>query len=80
MAKMKSTKMSANNRVYQLVKNNINDSYFLEVLYFHIRKALSMKDFNLGDVETLRISGKYLGYDIEVDLDYKFNSIINTGF
>lgn len=78
MAKMKSTKMSANNRVYQLVKNNINDSYFLEVLYFHIRKALSMKDFNLGDVETLRISGKYLGYDIEVDLDYKFNSIIRS--
>ena len=80
MAKMKSTKTFAetNNRLYQLIKKNITDSYFLEVLYYHFRMALSMKNFNLSGVETLIISGKYLGYDLEVNLDRNFNNVIRS--
>lgn len=80
MAKTKSTKTFAetNNRLFQLIKNNITDSYFLEVLYYHIRKALSKKDFNLADVEILRISGKYMGYDIVVNLNGNFSNVIRS--
>lgn len=80
MAKTKLTKTFAetNNRLYKLIKKNITDSYFLEVLYYHIRKALIMKEFNLSEVETLRISGKYLGYDLAVNLDGNFNNVIRS--
>lgn len=80
MGKMKSIRTSANNgnSIYLLVKKNIDNPYYLDVIYYHIRKALIIKNFNLEDVETIKISGKYLGYDIEVDLNYSYYDIISS--
>lgn len=80
MGKMKSTKTSADKSkgLYKLLKGNIDNSYFLEVLYYHLRLALIKTDFNLSDVDAFNISGKYLGYDLLVDLDRKFNNVIRS--
>ena len=77
---MKSTKTYADNsnKLYKLIKGNISNSYFLEVLYYHVRLALLKTDFNLHDVDAFNISGKYLGYDLLVDLNRNYDSVIKS--
>lgn len=78
MKKEKSTKTYANTEksLYKQIKDNISDPYFLDVLYYHVRLALINKDFNLSDIDVIAISGKYLGYDIEVWLNGKYNNVL----
>ena len=80
MKDRKSIKTYANTSrgLYKLVKQNIDDAYFMEVLYYHVRKALILKDFNLHDLDGFRISGKYLGYDVDVELDRTYNNVIRS--
>lgn len=77
---MKSTKTYANknNPLYKLIKDYIEDSYFLEVLYFYIRLALKQKNFNLSDITYFNISGKHMGYDIEVYLNRYFDNVLKS--
>lgn len=80
MKDMKSTKTFANfnNNLWKLIKPQVEDTYFIDVVYYHVRRALLKCDYNLKDIDTIAISGKYLGNDIEVDLDRLFNSVLNS--
>lgn len=80
MKDRKSTKTYAdsNNPLYKLIKGNIDNPYFLEVLYYYIRLALIQKGFNLYDVSYFNISGKYLGYDIKVVLNRFYNNVLKS--
>ena len=76
---MKSTKTYVdNNRLCSLIKSNIDNSYLLDVLYYHVRRALIKLDFNLQDYDGFNISGKYLGYDLGVDFDYNYDNVIKS--
>lgn len=62
----------------KLIKGNADNSYFLEVLYYHLRKALIHENFDLRELDAFRISGKYLGYDIDVYLDRQYNNVVTS--
>ena len=78
MKKEKSIKTYVNTEksLYKQIKDNISDPYFLDVLYYHVRLALIDRNFNLSEIDIIAISGKYLGYDIEVWLNGKYNNVL----
>ena len=80
MAKMKSTKtyVDKSNSLFKLLKGNIDNSYLIEVLYYHVRKALLKTDFNLNNVDAFNISGKYCGYDLLVDLNRFYDNVVRS--
>lgn len=80
MKAMKSTKTYADKSkgLLKMIKSNINDPYFLEVLYYHVRLSLIKQNYNLHDLDGFNISGKYMGYDIYVDLDRLYNNILRS--
>ena len=79
MKKTKSIKTYVDNdRLCSLIKSNIDNSYLLDVLYYHVRRALIKLDFNLQDYDGFNISGKYLGYDLGVDFDYNYDNVIKS--
>lgn len=80
MKERKSIKTYANisNGLFKLIKSNINDPYFIEVLYYHVRKALLLKEFDLHELDAFRISGKYLGYDVDVELKRTYDNVLRS--
>ena len=62
------------NKFLKLIKANADNSYFLEVLYYNVRRALSARDFNLQGYEGFSINGRFFGYKQEII----FTSIFNT--
>lgn len=77
---MKSTKTYADTSrsLFKMIKSNINNPYFLEVLYYHVRLSLIKKNFNLHDLDGFNISGKYMGDDIYIDLGRLYNNILRS--
>ena len=73
---MKSTKMSASygNSLLKLLKSKSDDKYFLEVLYYYIRRALIKYDYNLSDVDGFDLNGRFFGFKQEVLLSDIYNS------
>ena len=61
-----------------MIKSNIDDPYFLEVLYYHVRLSLIKQNYNLHDLDGFNISGKYMGDDIYVDLGRIYNNILRS--
>lgn len=80
MAKTKSIKMFAekNCNLYKLIKANGEDPYFMEVLYYYVRRSLLRADFDLSEYEAFTINGKYLGYKLEVDFGNAFDNVIRS--
>lgn len=48
------------------VKNNADDEYALNVLYYCIKKHIVEKDFSLNAISSLFIDGRYMGYAIKI--------------
>jgi hypothetical protein len=76
--KLIKTYANISNGLFKLIKSNINDPYFLEVLYYHVRKALILKDYDLHELDAFRISGKYLGYDVDVELNRTYDNVLRS--
>ena len=53
MKEKRSTKTYAENgsKFLKLLKANADDSYFLEVIYYYVRRSLAVCDFNLKDCD-----------------------------
>ncbi len=80
MKKKKSTKMFAETgrELYTLIKSNIHDSYFMDVLYFYLKKSLLKCKFNLNGVDGFFIDGRYFGDKKEILFDSIFNTPIKS--
>jgi len=80
MAKTKSIKTFAEKgcNLYNLIKANGEDPYFMEVLYYYVRRSLLRADFDLSEYEAFTINGKYLGYKLEVDFGNAFDNVIQS--
>ncbi len=80
MKKKKSTKTYADigNEFLNLIRRNADDSYFLEVLYYYIRRALISCDYNLREVDGVMINGRFLGYKLEVLFSKIFNTTLRS--
>ena len=66
------------NKFLKLIKANADDSYFLEVLYYNLRRALSARDFNLQNLEGFNINGRFFGYKQEIIFTSIFNSVLKS--
>ena len=80
MARMKSIKTFADNdcNLYNLIKANGKNSYFMEVLYYYVRRSLVEAEFDLSEYDGFNINGKYLGYKLEVNFGGAFNNVIQS--
>lgn len=68
MKEKKSTKtyVDYKNQFLKQLKANADNSYFLEVLYYYVRRALSARTFNLKEDEGFSINGRFFGYKQEI--------------
>lgn len=64
--------------VYNLIKANGEDSYFMEVLYYYVRRSLLRADFDLSEYEAFTINGKYFGFKLEVNFGSAYNNVIQS--
>ena len=80
MTNKKSIKTSAEHgkSLLKILKENISDEYFLEVLYFYIRRALIRTDFNLQDISGIKFNGRYLGHELKVDFSTDYDTITKS--
>ena len=62
--------------VYNLIKANGEDSYFMEVLYYYVRRSLLRADFDLSEYEAFTINGKYFGFKLEVYFGSAYYNVI----
>lgn len=79
MKEKKSIKTYADNsNLKKVIKAYIDDPYFMEVMYYYVRRSLLEYEFNLKDVDGFDINGKYLGEKIEVDFTGIFNNVLKS--
>lgn len=80
MKNRKSTKTFADNdcNIFSLIKANGQNSYFMEVLYYYVRRTLLEADFDLSEYDGFNTNGKYLGYKVEVNFSNVFNNVIQS--
>lgn len=80
MKKMKSTKTSASNEknFLQQIRTNADNSYFLEVVYYYVRRALIKCDYNLKNVEGFEINGRFLGRRLEMIFSHIYNTPLKS--
>ena len=64
--------------VYNLIKANGENSYFMEVLYYYVRRSLYEADFNLYEYDGFNINGKYLGKKLEVNFGSAYDNVIQS--
>ncbi len=80
MKEKRSTKtyVSYENKFLKLIKTNVDNTYFLEVLYYYIRRALSARSFNLQDDEGIIINGRFFGDKQEIIFTSIFNTVLKS--
>ena len=79
MKEKKSIKTYADNsNLKKVLKANIDDPYFMEIIYYYVRRSLLKYDFNLKEVDGFDINGKYLGEKIEVEFTGIFNNVLKS--
>ena len=66
------------NELLSNLKAHIEDSYFLDVVYYYVRRALIKYDFNLGDLEGFNINGRFFGYKFELLFSQYYNTILKA--
>jgi hypothetical protein len=67
-----------NKRIYNKIKNHLDDSYFLEVLYYYIRRALIRTSFNLGEISGIKFNGRFLGHELELDFSVDYDTELKS--
>lgn len=80
MKEKKSTKMFAevDKEFYKLLKTHADDTYFLEVLYYYICRALIVYNYNLSELDGIIINGRFMGNKMEVLFSPIFNTILKS--
>lgn len=80
MKKEKSTKMFVDhdNKFLKLIRANADNAYYLEVIYYYVRRALVQCDYNLKNVDGFVLNGRFLGYKQEVLISKIFNTPLNS--
>lgn len=80
MKEKKSTKMYAEtgSKFLKLLKANVDDSYFLEVIYYYVRRALSACNFNLKDHDAFIMNGRFMGTKQEIFFSPIFKSTLKS--
>ena len=81
MKKKKLTKTYAEcgNELLLHLKAHIEDAYFMNVVYYYVRRALIKYDFDLGDLEVIVFNGRHLGYKYELPLPpQNYNTILKA--
>lgn len=54
--------------IKKYIEKYIDDSYAMEVLYYHVRKVVTHTKFGTNNADGFNIDGRYMGKDIEIDL------------
>lgn len=80
MKNQKSTKTYAEsgNVLLTQLKKHVEDSYYLDVLYYYFRKALIELDFNLGTYKKIAVNGRYFGDKKDIVFSPIFNSVLKS--
>lgn len=80
MKKKKSTKTYAevDDTLFKLLKAHAGDTYFLEVLYYYICRALIVYEYNLSGLDGIIINGRFLGNKMEVLFSPIFDTILKS--
>jgi hypothetical protein len=67
-----------NKSLYNKIKKNIEDTYFLEVLYYYVRRALIRKDFNLAEISGIKFNGRFLGHELDIDFSVDYDTELKS--
>lgn len=80
MKEKKSTKMYANNEngFLKQIRINADNAYYLEVLYYYVRRALITYDYNLKEVDGFVLNGRFLGYKQEILIPKLYNTPLES--
>ena len=80
MKEKRSTKtyVEYGNKFLKLLKANEENSYFLDVLYYYVRRAVSVCDFNLEDCDGFNMNGRFMGYKQEIIFSPIFKSTLKS--
>ena len=80
MKNQKSTKTYAEsgNVLLMQLKKHVEDSYYLDVLYYNFRKALIELDYNLGSYKKITVNGRYFGDKRDIVFSPIFNSVLKS--
>lgn len=80
MKEKRSTKTYAEtgSKFLKLLKANADDSYFLEVIYYYVRRSLAVCDFNLKDCDGFMMNGRFMGYKQEIIFSPIFKSTLKS--
>jgi len=77
--KLTKTFVDMNNKsLYNKIKKNIEDTYFLEVLYYYVRRALIRTDFNLEEISGLKLNGRFLGHELDIDFSVDYDTDLKS--
>lgn len=66
------------NRFLKQIRANANNAYFFEVLYYYVRRALIKCNYNLREVDSFYINGKFLGYKLEILISDIYNTPVKS--
>lgn len=82
MKKKKSIKTSAENirrpELLSLLNKHIDDSYYLDVVYYHVRKALITLEYNLEEYESIIVNGRFFGYKDEIKFSQHYDTVLKA--
>ena len=82
MKKKKSIKTSAENirrpELLSLLNKHLDDSYYLDVVYYHVRKALITLEYNLEEYESIIVNGRFFGYKDEIKFSQHYDSVLKA--
>lgn len=67
-----------NKSLYYKLKKNIEDVYFLEILYYYVRRGLIRKDYNLGDVSGIKFNGRFYGHELNLDFSVDYDTELKS--
>lgn len=80
MKKKQSTKTSVeyDKSFLKQIRANVDNAYFLEVLYYYVRRALIVNDYNLRLVDGFDLNGRFLGYNQKIEFSNKFDTPVKS--
>ena len=80
MKEKKSTKtfVEVDNSFVKQLKVHADDTYFLEILYYYVCRALIVYNYNLSGVDGIIINGRFMGSKMEVLFSPIFDTIVRS--
>ena len=80
MKEKKSTKtfVEVDNSFVKQLKVHADDTYFLEILYYYVCRALIVYNYNLSGVDGIVINGRFMGSKMKVLFSPIFDTIVKS--